>query len=92
MSKPLNVLISKEGENMKYALIQGNEDGRSVNYLEESEIENINQLMEDYGIDKWVEKYDDPNYWKDTEAMLVKIQVCNPIPKKVVNTWEIEKN
>lgn len=73
----------------RFALIQGDEDGNPIRYLDDTELSDINQLMQDYGVTEWVDKHDDPNYWDEGEAMLVRITCINPVPKKVVSEWEV---
>lgn len=72
-----------------YALIKPDEDGNPISYLEDSELGDINQLMEDYGVKSWVENFTDPNYWNEGDAMLVKITCVNPKPKSMVESWEV---
>lgn len=74
-----------------YAIIQSSEDGVPITYIEMVELEDINQLMENYGIEEWVEKFSDPNYWESNQAMLVEVRCINPKPKKVVDSWEITR-
>lgn len=73
----------------RYLVIRPNEDGNPLNFIDKSELGNITQFMEDYGIDKWTESYSDPNYWDEGAAMLLKFSCVNPVVKKVIETWEL---
>ena len=65
---------------MKYLLIMGSEDGEPCMFLDN--IEDVLGAPEDYGIEKFLTSIPgkDPNYWKDGDALLLRIEVLSPLP------------
>lgn len=74
-----------------YLLLQPDEDGNPVSFLEPREVENIKQLMEDYSIDTWRENFKEtnPQYWDEGEAMLIEYEIKVPKAVKVVEEYEL---
>ena len=77
---------SKIMREIKYALLMGDEDGNCFKPLDEGEQEDLLQVMEDYGINRFIEGHEDkyPENWSDTEAVLIRYEVLIPKEKKVV--------
>lgn len=73
----------------KYLLIQSDEDGNPIRWLAAEELQDVGQLMEDYGVQEWVSDMSDPNYWGEGKAMLIKYEIANPKPVKVIDKWEL---
>lgn len=76
----------------QYILIMGDEDGNPIKWLLDNDIKDIGQLMEDYGVTKWLDKLpdnNDPNYWEMGWAMLLEVEIKTPKPKTVVKEWEL---
>lgn len=76
---------------MMYLLIQPDEDGNPLRWITQEQVQDIKQLMEDYGISNWL--YDDPitdpNYWGEGNAMLLSVNVLKIIPVETVTKYEI---
>ena len=64
----------------KYALLMGDEDGNCFTSLEPGEEKNLIQVMEDYGIEKFIQKHDSEyaENWSDREAVLIRYEVLTP--------------
>jgi hypothetical protein len=73
-------------------LIQSDEDGNPVRWLKPEQIADIEGLMEDYGIKRFVDEIDesDPSYWSDGRAMLFEVRLLRVRPKKIVTSWTVE--
>jgi hypothetical protein len=76
----------------QYILLHQNEDGNPVVVLEDSEVQDIKQLMEDNGITQWRENFDetDTNYWDEGDGMLLEVEIKIPKRVKVVETYELD--
>ncbi len=77
----------------RYILIQPDEDGNPIRWLSEAEVKDIKQLMEDYGVDKFITSVpepSDPNYWDERTAMLLEVEIKDVVPVKVVEQYEIK--
>lgn len=75
-----------------YILLHPDEDGNPVTFLENSEVEDIKELMKDYGIHTWIESFEgrtDPQTWDEEEAMLLEVELKVPRPIKVVEKYEL---
>lgn len=80
--------------NVHYALIQADEDGDPIRWLDARDVQDIGQLMEDHGVTELLDELPpedsrDPSYWHDGVAMLVEIRVLKVRPKERVTNWEI---
>ena len=87
----MNKLIQKHMK--KYILIQPDEDGNPITWLQSEELENIHDFMIDYGIKKFLDHLpaeQDPQYWEDGEAMLLEVEIKQIVPVKVVEKYEIK--
>lgn len=73
----------------KYMLIQSDEDGNPIRWLDDDDLKDITSLMENYGVKEWIEEFSESTYWGEDKAMLLKVEVANPIPTKVVQKWEL---
>lgn len=78
---------------MIYLIIAGDEDGNPINILR-SKPEDVAELMEDYSITKWEDESfmidnNDPAYWPDGVAVLVRCEVAVPRKKETVTSWEV---
>ena len=76
----------------KYILIQPNEDGNPIYWLEDKEIEDIMELKEDYGIKRFLEKVPEnsnPNDWEEGDALLLEVEIKVPKPVKIVEKYEL---
>ena len=89
-------LLTQERKKMtepKYALLMGNEDGNCFRPLDPGEEKNLIQVMEDYGVEKFIEKHDDdyPENWSDTEAVLIRYEVLMPKAKTTITELVIDE-
>lgn len=77
----------------KYLLIQPYKKSDSIKWLHEPDIADINQLMRDRNIKKFLNelpKESDPFFWSEEEAMLLEVKILKVKPVEVVEKWEIE--
>lgn len=77
----------------KYLLIQPYKQSDSIKWLSEEEITDINQLMRDRNIKKFLNelpKEPDPFYWSEEEAMLLEVKILKVKSVEVVEKWQVE--
>lgn len=79
----------------KYILLRPDEDGNIITFIQEEEVQNIMELMDYYGVEKWITKFDDEHgqdvqYWKEGEAMLLEIKIKKPKIVEVVKKYELD--
>ncbi len=79
----------------KYLLLIPDEDGNPLRWLDSEEVKNIEQLKEDYGIERFLtqedlNKEDDPNSWEEGDAMLLEIKIKKVVPVEVVTKYEVK--
>lgn len=69
----------------------GDEDGNCFKPLEMGEEKDLLQVMEDYGVERFVEKHEDdyPENWSTEEAVLIEYEVKLPREVKVITKLEI---
>ena len=78
----------------KYAYIHPDEDGNTLTFVEEDELDELLDNPREFaGIETFVgeeklEEEADPQNWDEGEAMLVKIEVIKP--KEKTKAWVIE--
>jgi hypothetical protein len=66
----------------KYLLVQPNEDGNPLSFLDEQQLQRILDNPESYGITDFRNQLplnEDPNYWEDGTALLLKFEVLKPM-------------
>lgn len=77
-----------------YILLQPDEDGNPVTWVETPELEDIKHFMEDYGITEFITDFPDgekdPNYWGEGQAMLLSVNVKRVVPVEVATKFEIQ--
>mgnify|MGYP000880067817 CR=1 FL=1 len=75
----------------KYALLMGDEDGNCFKPLTQEEVNDLAQTVEDYGIQKFIEKHENeyPENWSDDEAVLIEYEVKMPRKVEIVTKLEI---
>jgi hypothetical protein len=74
-------------------VVKGDEDGNPLSWLQPGAMDDIAQLMEDYGIKRFMDDVpdkSDPNYWNDGEALLLEVRILRVRPKEVVTAWAVE--
>lgn len=69
----------------------GDEDGNCFKQLEDGAEKDLLQVMEDYGVERFVEKHTDnyPESWSTEEAVLIEYEVKLPKEVKVITKLEI---
>lgn len=78
-----------------YVIVKVDEDGNPLSWITPDHLEDISELMEDYGITRFMdslpdERDRDPSYWHDGQALLLEVRVLRVRPKEVVQSWTIE--
>ena len=90
-----------------YLLIRGDEDGKPVTFLDAKGLKHLLEDPGYYGVAKFITReeletdpkafsnsiseFEDPGYWKDDVALLVKLEIAEPKPKTSVTEWVIEE-
>lgn len=77
----------------KYILIQPDEDGNPITWLDDNEVEDLIQLKEDYGVKEFLTKLPenkDPNYWEEGQVLLLEVEIKKVVPVKVVEKYELK--
>ena len=71
----------------EYILIQANEDGEPITWLSRDEVNDMLKNPEDYGVKRFIKSavQDDPNYWKEGDSMLLKVEIL--MPKEVITKY-----
>ena len=77
-----------EGEMKEYLLIQPSEDGEPCCFLDD--VQELLNNPEDYGVEKFLSSIpdEDPNYWEEGCALLLKIKILKP--KLKATSWRLE--
>lgn len=75
----------------QYALIDASDDGTRFRILTDAELGELLNNPTDWGVERFVtpatRENEDPNYWPDGDAMLVKFDVVEPRP--VTSAWSL---
>jgi hypothetical protein len=77
----------------RYVLVKSDEDGNPMSWIQAGDLDDIVQLMEDYGIKRFMDDVPndtDPNYWARGDALLLEVRVLRVRPKEVVTAWTVE--
>ena len=76
-----------------YIIIRRDDDGTSVSWLQEEELQDVKKLMEDHGIKNFLTEwsaYKTPDYWEEGYAMLLEVKIKKVVPIEIVNSYKIE--
>lgn len=76
----------------QYLLIQPYKKSDSLKWLKEEDLSDINQLMRDRNIEKFLNelpKEPDPFYWEEGDAILLEVKILKVKPVEIVEKWKI---
>ena len=76
----------------RYLLLQGDEDGRQVHWVDSEELDDIKGFMEENRIREFfddVPEERDPNCWGVDKALLLEVTVKRVVAVTVVEKYEI---
>jgi hypothetical protein len=79
----------------RWLLVKGDEDGNPITWLDEGDLERLlGNPEEERGVTRFlaeVPEREDPNYWPEGVAMLLKAEVVVPKPVDVVKKWSVDR-
>jgi hypothetical protein len=78
----------------QWILIKGSEEGNPIGWLDENDLESLLEDPTSNGVTRFlaeVPEREDPNYWPEGHAVLLKAEIVVPRPVEVIKKWSVDR-